>query len=432
MSDPEPPHVEILSKRSPWGAILNRTLPNYSGPLPVGVCDVELPVPRQTFGAFTHKKMPDAEAGLAMHTVLFSIFYPAQQGWSTTKRVVWFPKLDQTINGFLKMAKRTPSLLYKTIAYPLAAAAIYGTTFPAKPNAPLRELEPSNPEKKWPLIIFSHGVGCSRLMYSAFCGEMASRGYIVCAIEHRDGTSPSSTIVTEDGRAQKLDWLQWSDLDWPDLETQPADDTVLRHQQIKLRIAEIEGVIKAMTRLSRGEDITKTSIDTPDFDWSRWRSVDTNKPIIAGHSLGGSAAIAAAADHRFDFGSVLAFDPAVQRLEPWSLPIPAPLLVINSEEYTKGSEFQLLAKVVKYATSSLVFSIGGATHPSFSDVFLILPSYLNRRTGLRIDSDKVISLCVRAATQFLNGNGQRAKEMAQTSSGVEGKMEAGAFIYHKL
>ena len=92
MSDPESPRVEILSKRSPWGAILNRTLPSYGGPLPVGVCDVELPVPRKTFGAFAHKKMPDAEAGLAMRTVLFSIFYPAQPGWSTTKRVAWFPK----------------------------------------------------------------------------------------------------------------------------------------------------------------------------------------------------------------------------------------------------------------------------------------------------------------------------------------------------
>jgi hypothetical protein len=64
------------------------------------------------------------------------------------------------------MAKRTPSLLYKTIALesvlniiakilstyillqnPLAAAATYRTAFLAKPNAPLPELEPSNPEE---------------------------------------------------------------------------------------------------------------------------------------------------------------------------------------------------------------------------------------------------------------------------------------------
>ena len=91
MATSEPPLVEKVSKRSPFGALLTRTLPNYSGPYPVGVCDVELPVPRQTFGTFKHKLMPESEAGLSMDTVLFTIFYPAGPRRSS-KRVVWFPK----------------------------------------------------------------------------------------------------------------------------------------------------------------------------------------------------------------------------------------------------------------------------------------------------------------------------------------------------
>lgn len=74
------------------------------------------------------------------------------------------------------------------------------------------------------------------------------------------------------------------------METQPLDDTTLRHEQIKMRVSEIDEVIKAMTRLSQSGTISTTSID-PEFDWNRWRCIDTRKPVMAGHSLGGSAAV---------------------------------------------------------------------------------------------------------------------------------------------
>lgn len=94
---------------------------------------------------------------------------------------------------------------------PVAAAAISGTTFPADTEATL--LTPPD-GKSWPLAIFSHGVGCSRLMYSAFCGELASQGYIVASLEHRDGTSPSSKLTTVDGATKIVDWVDWKDLQY--------------------------------------------------------------------------------------------------------------------------------------------------------------------------------------------------------------------------
>lgn len=165
-------------------------------------------------------------------------------------------------------------------------------------------------------MLFSHGVGCSRLMYSSFCGEMASRGYVVAAIEHRDGTGPSSTIRTEQGRVEKLDWLQWSDLQcvdhmtrtssyvlltvwvlrcvrrrWPDLPEQPKDDTILRHEQIKLRLAECEEIVAALQKISRGEPVAQTALTPVNFEFGKW--IDARRPIMAGHSLGGSAAVSA-------------------------------------------------------------------------------------------------------------------------------------------
>lgn len=88
---PEPPKLHEVPRRSPFGALLSRTLPHYTGPHPVGVSDVEIPVARQTFGTFRHKSMPEASAGLAMDTVMFSLFYPCELPEKPAP-VVWFPK----------------------------------------------------------------------------------------------------------------------------------------------------------------------------------------------------------------------------------------------------------------------------------------------------------------------------------------------------
>lgn len=90
---PRQPEIETARKHSPFGAMISRTLPKYRGPFPVGVCDVELPAPQQTFGNFRHKSI-DAEhgpAGLSLETVLYSIYYPTTDD-NSNKRVVWFPK----------------------------------------------------------------------------------------------------------------------------------------------------------------------------------------------------------------------------------------------------------------------------------------------------------------------------------------------------
>lgn len=85
--------------------------------------------------------------------------------------------------------------------------------------------------------------------------------------------------------------------------------------------------------------------------------------------------------------------------------MPHPLLVVNSEEFTAGREYIIFSEqMARTATTELqVYSIGGATHPSFSDVFLILPAAINRLTGLSAPAPSVIARAVRATEQFLGG-----------------------------
>ena len=50
---------------------------------------------------------------------------------------------------------------------------------------PIIEKAAPNKDQKWPLIVFSHGLGCARFTYSQICYDLASYGFMVIAPEHR-------------------------------------------------------------------------------------------------------------------------------------------------------------------------------------------------------------------------------------------------------
>ena len=54
-----------------------------------------------------------------------------------------------------------------------------------------------NSEKmeKIPVLIFSHGLGGTKQCYSTVCCELSSQGFIVGAVEHRDGSASFSYSV---------------------------------------------------------------------------------------------------------------------------------------------------------------------------------------------------------------------------------------------
>lgn len=68
----------------------------------------------------------------------------------------------------------------------------------------------------------------------------------------------------------------------------------------------------------------------------------------------------------------------------------------------------------------MILSIVGTTHAAFTDASLILPSYINRRTGLKVDPVKFWAVCVDAVGEFLRGNNSFVSGQA-TSVGPQGQ-----------
>lgn len=217
-----------------------------------------------------------------------------------------------------------------------AFPAVHGLTFPAYQRAPLEEPPEGG---RWPLIVFSHGVGCSRLMYTQICGELASRGFVVAAVEHRDGTGPSAIVIGEDGKERPVEFLRWNKLEsvsfpsssgrttetcadgcrWPDLppDQQPENDTTLRHDQLKIRLIELQATIDALKQIDTGEIGTKGRLQASrTYDWTQWANklqTGDGRIGLAGHSFGGTAVLAAADDERFSPSNLIIMDPAIQR-----------------------------------------------------------------------------------------------------------------------
>lgn len=196
----------------------NSTLCPPSGPYSVGSMEIEVPV--ETPRPISNIKRNGRHL-LQLETVLFTLYYPAAFGigsgpapggekkWS---RETWLPRPRmETAKGYARFAGIPDS-----IGIGLFAATTMLTKLRAYRNSPpathwppegnmkkngykIKNQQGSPPEgmsgePTFPLLMFSHGLGGSRTAYSSLCSEFASYGFVVCAVEHRDGSGPRTFV----------------------------------------------------------------------------------------------------------------------------------------------------------------------------------------------------------------------------------------------
>ncbi|KUJ08904.1 uncharacterized protein LY89DRAFT_701741 [Mollisia scopiformis] len=449
--------------------ILRSPLPYYSGPYSVGMMDIEVPAREPRY--FSEIKR-DGKHLLELETVLFSVFYPSgfgsgqgnsPEGKKNWGRPTWLPRPRvEVAKGYGKFAG-IPSWL----TVPWFGLTTAFTKLPAFRNAKLAEHwppdknsreagykiknsagapPPEEPERPcFPLLIFSHGLGGTRTTYSSVCGEFASYGFVVVALEHRDGSGPRTFVnLPENGVNTVEDKV---DLDNKDRkrgysrmdyvfpkdnarDTMPGNkqgvDGELRAAQIQLRLAEIEEAYHVMTLIHDGEgervaasslrnkaDVGGSSRGLQGIDWQSWSNRFHLKQVtVLGHSFGAATVVEVLRqkDRFKNVGQGIIYDiwgAAIQ--PPEDDPghrIHTPILGINSEAFMYWPDnFEAVMALCKEAKEqdqlAWLMTIRGTIHVSQSDFSLLYPRVASLLLKMTVNPRRAIDLNINASLEFL-------------------------------
>lgn len=167
-------------------------------------------------------------------------------------------------------------------------------------------------------MIFSHGLGGTRLAYSHICGSMAANGLVVIVPEHRDGSCPVTFIQDSSEPSDDTQVTGEKPKGGPGVteatvKPKPRERTQVEYQryphivsrrtaegrnrQLDIRTWELSLVYSAIARIDAGDIPASTAMfeaDTPKRDsllGELANKLDIRTPgrlILAGHSFGGA------------------------------------------------------------------------------------------------------------------------------------------------
>ena len=349
------------------------TLPPSSGPYSIANMEIEVPVENPRTISDIKR---DGRHLLQLETVLFTMYYPAAFGtgagqdpaghkhWS---RETWLPRPRiQTARGYAHFAGVPDWTLISFLGATSMLTKLRGfrnsppaTHWPPAGNYKKNGYKIKNEEGPppeghdgepvFPLLMFSHGLGGTRTAYSSLCSEFASYGFVVCAVEHRDGSGPRTFVNHRKQQTRSKDhqggakpnkadcggdkeceqeWERWKNVDHTEeemakghhnidyifpkgnrMDTAPNNeqgvDQELRNAQIELRLCELEEAYNVLKKICArdGEEVARQNLRSEGFvggssrglkgvDWQQWKNrFHIDKMTIAGHSFGAATVV---------------------------------------------------------------------------------------------------------------------------------------------
>ncbi|KAK1722427.1 hypothetical protein CaCOL14_012068 [Colletotrichum acutatum] len=392
--------------------LLASRLPNYSGPFEAGAIDIEVPVrtPRNTSDSVLAS---NGKPAFKLETVLFTLYYPAEKGARGTGHHYWVPKPISLIAEGYARAAHFNNFISRPI-FTFALWALVGSIkIPAEVDVPLLPSTSRKGNEKFPVVALSHGLASSRTDYTHYCGELASRGIVVAAIEHRDGSGPGSVVTATDGKSRRVMYLTKNELRGG--KEMESDD--LKFEQLAFRQAEIEETIAVLQSLhaGKGSKIFTDNARKEGRGLTDWEDrLDFSQTVIAGHSFGATGALQAlkgATSNENPAVGGIALDPG-KGSGRLNTDIDVPVLIVHSDSWSKKKTLffgrphfdtvrDIAKDVLERVGSSWFLTSLETSHPSVTDAPLIEPLLLRWTTGAMIDARQGLREYVRVTMEFM-------------------------------
>ncbi|KAK1888695.1 Platelet-activating factor acetylhydrolase [Dissostichus eleginoides] len=304
---------------------------------------------------------------------------------------------------------------------------LWSFKIPASLDAPFKSNE------KCPVVIFSHGLGAFRTLYSAICAELASQGFIVASVEHRDESASATYYLREKTESEKADktvsitstsaqdtlieeWMYYRNLQHGEREF------TLRNKQVKQRADECILALDKLTEINSG--IPVQNVLKSKFDWTTLEnSMDLCRIAAVGHSFGGATAIEALCkDVKFKCG--VALDAWMFPLDDELFPrVKQPIFFINSEKFQWAGNISRMKKLDSAVIQRKMITIRGTVHQSFPDFTFLTGNWIGKLMKLKgeIDSQIAMDLCNQATLAFLQRHLGLHKNFDQWDALIDGQ-----------
>lgn len=418
-------------------------LPPYTGPHEVGILDVEAETEKRVIRQAIVKD--SGHAAFTMETVAITLYYPSSLPVAPPSQRPWArPWLPQPLSligeGYARLAGlRRFSWLFtcalwvfgsSTVIPGVVAAPVLsgadeilagaGTdsgsdsgsgsgSFGEKMHAAEQEhleLKRGRELATLPCIVFTHGMAGMSQSYAHYLGSIASHGYLVAAVEHRDGSGPGTIVHSSEGTGRKVWHLELEDLQ----ADPPMTELDLKAAQLAYREAEIRETIHLFARMNAGDHVVNRKPRSPALPSFQHR-LNLSAVTLAGHSYGATGvlqALKSAGNEPILINGGIALDPG-KASGPLNKEIDVPLLVMQSGEWTEqqtdfygqGWHFDVVRKLVDSVKEGWFMTLDGTAHPSCTDAPLIVPWIMKLVTGTTLAPTVALREYIDVSVSFL-------------------------------